>query len=93
MLMHVALDWKYRYFSHGALASAYRAVDEHVYDRVRDFLRRPARAERAGRLLRISRGRLARREQAQCQGAGFFLIGVEPEMFFPNRWRNQVSGD
>jgi RNA-directed DNA polymerase len=26
------------YFSHGALASAYRAVDGHVYDRVRGFL-------------------------------------------------------
>jgi Group II intron, maturase-specific domain len=27
------------YFSHGALASAYRAVNEHVCDRVREFLR------------------------------------------------------
>ena len=26
------------YFSHGALASAYQAVDDHVYDRVRNFL-------------------------------------------------------
>ena len=26
------------YFSHGALASAYQAVDDHVYDRVRSFL-------------------------------------------------------
>jgi RNA-directed DNA polymerase len=28
------------YFSHGALASAYQAVDNHVYDRVRHFLRK-----------------------------------------------------
>jgi RNA-directed DNA polymerase len=26
------------YFSHGALASAYQVVDDHVYDRVRNFL-------------------------------------------------------
>jgi RNA-directed DNA polymerase len=37
------------YFSHGALASAYRAVDEHVYDRVRDFLRKRHKAPRAAR--------------------------------------------
>ena len=36
------------YFSHGALASAYRAVDEHVYDRGRDFLRKRHKAPRRG---------------------------------------------
>ena len=36
------------YFSHGALASAYRAVDEHVYDRVRDFLRKRHKAPGRG---------------------------------------------
>lgn len=28
------------YFSHGTLSAAYRDVEEHVYDRVRNFLRR-----------------------------------------------------
>jgi len=28
------------YFTHGSLAPAYQAVDRHVYDRVRDFLRK-----------------------------------------------------
>jgi group II intron maturase len=40
------------YFSHGALASVYRAVDDHVYDRVRNFLRRRHKAP--GRLARTS---------------------------------------
>ena len=36
------------YFSHGALASVYRAVDEHVYDRVRNFLRKRHKAPGRG---------------------------------------------
>ncbi|MGB6372242.1 MAG: group II intron reverse transcriptase/maturase [Methylocella sp.] len=36
------------YFSHGALASVYRAVDDHVYDRVRNFLRRRHKAPGRG---------------------------------------------
>ena len=36
------------YFSHGALASVYRAVDDHVYDRVRNFLRKRHKAPGRG---------------------------------------------
>ena len=36
------------YFSHGALASAYEAVDRHVYDRVRNFLRQRHKAQGRG---------------------------------------------
>ena len=36
------------YFSHGALASAYQAVDDHVYDRVRSFLRKRHKAPGRG---------------------------------------------
>src|SRR6202023_466647 len=39
------------YFSHGALASVYRAVDDHVYDRVRNFLRRRHKAPGRGTTL------------------------------------------
>jgi RNA-directed DNA polymerase len=58
------------YFSHGALASVYRAVDDHVYDRVRNFLRRRHKAPGRGKtrfsrenvyeelgVLRLCRGR------------------------------------
>ena len=36
-LNRLLIGWS-AYFSHGALASAYQAVDDHVYDRVRGFL-------------------------------------------------------
>ena len=36
-LNRLLIGWS-AYFSHGALASAYQAVDDHVYDRVRSFL-------------------------------------------------------
>src|SRR5919202_183155 len=36
------------YFSYGALASAYEAVDQHVYDRVRNFLRQRHKAHGRG---------------------------------------------
>ena len=36
-LNRLLVGWS-AYFSHGALASAYQAVDDHVYDRVRSFL-------------------------------------------------------
>ena len=36
------------YFSHGTLASVYRAVDDHVYDRVRNFLRKRHKAPGRG---------------------------------------------
>jgi len=60
------------YFAYGALASAYEAVDRHVYDRARNFLRQRHKAhgrgvdrfsrehiygERAVRCLRRERGR------------------------------------
>ncbi len=35
---HILRGWS-AYFSYGALASAYEAVDQHVYDRTRHFLR------------------------------------------------------
>ena len=35
------------YFCYGALASAYEAVDQHVYDRVRHFLRQTTQSARA----------------------------------------------
>ena len=36
------------YFSYGALASAYEAVDQHVYDRTRNFLRQRHKAQGRG---------------------------------------------
>ncbi len=36
------------YFSHGTLYSAYRAVDNHLYDRVRHFLRRRHKVQSGG---------------------------------------------
>src|SRR6266496_4222383 len=36
------------YFSYGALASAYEAVDQHVYDRTRNFLRKRHKVQGRG---------------------------------------------
>jgi RNA-directed DNA polymerase len=36
------------YFSYGALASAYEAVDQHVYDRARNFLRKRHKVQGRG---------------------------------------------
>jgi RNA-directed DNA polymerase len=36
------------YFSYGALASAYEAVDRHVYDRTRNFLRQRHKTQGRG---------------------------------------------
>ena len=36
------------YFSYGALASAYEAIDQHVYDRARNFLRQRHKAQGRG---------------------------------------------
>src|SRR5882762_4630555 len=38
-LNQILVGWR-GYFNRGSTATAYRAVDEHVYDRVRNFLRR-----------------------------------------------------
>ena len=38
-LNQTVVGWR-AYFSRGSTAMAYRAVDQHVYDRVRNFLRR-----------------------------------------------------
>ena len=36
------------YFAYGALASAYEAVDQHVYDRTRNFLRKRHKVQGRG---------------------------------------------
>ncbi len=36
------------YFCYGALASAYEAVDQHVYDRARNFLRKRHKVQGRG---------------------------------------------
>lgn len=70
----ILVGWS-NYFSHGTLFSAYRAVDNHLYDRVRHFLRRRHKIKSGGmsllptgkslkawgviRLLDIHRGRRA----------------------------------
>jgi RNA-directed DNA polymerase len=46
-LNHILRGWS-AYFSYGALASAYEAVDQHVYDRARNFLRQRHRAQGRG---------------------------------------------
>jgi Group II intron, maturase-specific domain len=43
-LNHILRGWS-AYFSYGALASAYEAVDQHVYDRARNFLRQRHKAQ------------------------------------------------
>lgn len=72
-LNRVLRGWS-AYFSYGALASAYEAVDQHVYDRVRHFLRQRHKVQGRGtdqfsrehvygglavRCLRRERGRLS----------------------------------
>jgi RNA-directed DNA polymerase len=46
-LNHILRGWS-AYFSYGALASAYEAVDQHVYDRARNFLRQRHKAQGRG---------------------------------------------
>jgi RNA-directed DNA polymerase len=46
-LNRVLRGWS-AYFSYGALASAYEAVDQHVYDRVRNFLRQRHKVQGRG---------------------------------------------
>lgn len=46
-LNHVLRGWA-AYFSYGALASAYEAVDQHVYDRTRNFLRQRHKVQGRG---------------------------------------------
>jgi RNA-directed DNA polymerase len=46
-LNRVLRGWS-AYFSYGALASAYEAVDQHIYDRVRNFLRQRHKAQGRG---------------------------------------------
>lgn len=46
-LNRVLRGWS-AYFSHGALASAYEAVDQHVYDRTRHFLRQRHKVQGRG---------------------------------------------
>lgn len=46
-LNRVLRGWS-AYFSYGALASAYEAVDQHVYDRTRHFLRQRHKAQGRG---------------------------------------------
>jgi RNA-directed DNA polymerase len=68
-LNRLLIGWS-AYFSHGALASAYQAVDDHVYDRVRSFMCKRHKAPGRGtkrfsrehvyeelEVLRLSRGR------------------------------------
>jgi RNA-directed DNA polymerase len=68
-LNRLLIGWS-AYFSHGALASAYQAVDDHVYDRVRSFLCKRHKAPGRGtkrfsrehvyeelKVLRLRRGR------------------------------------
>jgi RNA-directed DNA polymerase len=43
----IVVGWS-NYFSHGALYYAYRAVDNHLYDRVRHFLRRRHKVKSGG---------------------------------------------
>ena len=43
----VVVGWS-NYFSHGAVYCAYRAVDNHLYDRVRHFLRRRHKVKSGG---------------------------------------------
>jgi RNA-directed DNA polymerase len=43
----IVVGWS-NYFSHGALYYAYRAVDNHLYDRVRHFLRRRHKVQSGG---------------------------------------------
>lgn len=70
----VLVGWS-NYFSHGTVYYAYRAVDNHLYDRVRHFLRRRHKVRSGGtsllptgkslrawgvvRLLDVMRGRRA----------------------------------
>jgi RNA-directed DNA polymerase len=46
-LNHILRGWS-AYFSYGALAAAYEAVDQHVYDRARNFLRQRHKAQGRG---------------------------------------------
>ena len=46
-LNKLLIGWS-AYFSHGTRVPAYRAVDAHVYDRVRNFLRRRHNVSRRG---------------------------------------------
>jgi RNA-directed DNA polymerase len=46
-LNHILRGWS-AYFSYGALASAYEAVDQHVYNRARNFLRQRHKAQGRG---------------------------------------------
>jgi len=46
-LNRVLRGWS-AYFSYGALASAYEAVDQHVYDRTRHFLRQRHKVQGRG---------------------------------------------
>src|SRR6478735_6164246 len=55
-LNRVLRGWS-AYFSYGALASAYEAVDRHVYDRARNFLRQRHKAHGRG-VDRFSRERI-----------------------------------
>jgi RNA-directed DNA polymerase len=43
----IVVGWS-NYFSHGTLFFAYRAVDNHLYDRVRHFLRRRHKIKSGG---------------------------------------------
>lgn len=43
----ILIGWS-NYFSHGTLFAAYRAVDNHLYDRVRHFLRRRHKVKSGG---------------------------------------------
>ena len=53
------------YFSYGALASAYEAVDQHVYDRARNFLRQRHKAQGRG-ADQFSRGRVYGELAVRC---------------------------
>jgi RNA-directed DNA polymerase len=63
-LNRVLRGWS-AYFSYGALASAYEAVDQHVYDRVRNFLRQRHKAQGRG-TGQFSRGRVYGELAVRC---------------------------
>ena len=48
MRLNRLLRWLAAYFSYGALASAYEAVDQHGYDRTRSFLRKRHKVQGRG---------------------------------------------